>query len=160
MHPSEALDLAAVLELNRASEAETSPLDAGALGALLGKAFHVGLRDAGRSAFLIALDQDADYDSPNFHWFRLRYARFVYVDRIIVAAAARGQGAARSLYEDLFAAAGRAGHVIVCCEVNLVPPNPGSQRFHAALGFDEVGRGAPYGNDKFVQYLLRPIAAA
>ena len=49
-------------------------------------------------AFLLAFDQDADYDSPNFLWFRERYPRFVYVDRIVVAAAARGRGLARLLY--------------------------------------------------------------
>ncbi len=151
------IDLAGVLALNRGSEEETSPLDADALSVLLLQAFHVGLRDAGRSAFLIALDQDADYASPNFHWFRERYPRFVYVDRIIVSAAARGQGSARSLYEELFGVAQRAAHTMVCCEVNLLPPNPGSQRFHAALGFEEVGRAAPYGTEKQVQYLLRPI---
>jgi predicted GNAT superfamily acetyltransferase len=43
-------------------------------------------------AFLLALDQDADYDSPNFRWFSARYPRFVYVDRIVVASAARGRG--------------------------------------------------------------------
>ena len=64
------IDLAGVLALNRGSEEETSPLDADALSVLLLQAFHVGLRDAGRTAFLIALDQDADYASPNFHWFR------------------------------------------------------------------------------------------
>ena len=151
------IDIAAVLALNGASEAETSALDSGALRALLAQAFHVGLRDAGRTAFLIALDQDAAYASPNFHWFRERYPRFVYVDRIIVGAAARGRGSARSLYEELFGVAQREGHAIVCCEVNLVPPNPGSQRFHEALGFEEVGRAAPYGTEKFVQYLLRPV---
>ncbi len=35
-------------------------------------------------ALLLAFDQDADYDSPNFSWFRSRYRRFVYVDRIVV----------------------------------------------------------------------------
>jgi predicted GNAT superfamily acetyltransferase len=159
VEPADAgIDLAGVLELNRGSEAQTSPLDAGALRTLLAQAFHVGLRDAGRTAVLIALDQDADYASPNFHWFRERYPRFVYVDRIIVGAAVRGRGSARSLYEELFAVAQRAGHAIVCCEVNLVPPNPGSQRLHAALGFEEVGRAAPYGTEKLVQYLLRPAA--
>ncbi len=150
-------DLQAVLALNRGSEAHTSRLDRASLQALLQQAWHVGLKDAGRSALLIALEQGADYHSPNFHWFRDRYPRFVYVDRIIVAAAARGQGLARSLYEELFGVARRAGHALVCCEVNLAPPNPGSQRFHEALGFAEVGRGAPYGDKKLVQYLVRPL---
>src|SRR4051812_2035101 len=50
----------------------------------------------------LAMDQDADYASPNFQWFRARYPRFVYVDRIVVAPSARGRGYARLLYRDLF----------------------------------------------------------
>jgi hypothetical protein len=38
----------------------------------------------------LAFDQHARYDSPNFLWFGARYPRFVYVDRIVVAASARG----------------------------------------------------------------------
>jgi uncharacterized protein len=33
---------------------------------------------------MLAFDQDADYDSPNFLWFRERLARFVYADRVVV----------------------------------------------------------------------------
>ena len=90
-------------------------------------------------AFLLAFDQDAHYDSPNFLWFRARYPRFVYVDRIVVAIAARGRGYARRLYDDLFEHAAAAGHDRVVCEVNTQPPNPASDAFHAALGFVEVG---------------------
>src|SRR5882672_5699801 len=46
----------------------------------------------------------------NFLWFRLRYPRFVYVDRIVVTAAARGRGHARRLYDELFRHALEAGH--------------------------------------------------
>ncbi|TIP69850.1 MAG: GNAT family N-acetyltransferase, partial [Mesorhizobium sp.] len=72
---------------------------------------------------------------PNFLWFRERYPRFVYVDRVVVAGEARGRGHARRLYEDLFDHALRAGQTIVTCEVNAEPPNPASDAFHAALGF-------------------------
>jgi len=150
----ETIDAGAVLALNHASESETSPLDAGGLAALTATAFHVGLRDAGRTAFLIAFDQGATYDSPNFLWFRERYPRFVYVDRIIVSASARGRGHARALYQELFAAAQIAGHALVCCEVNVAPPNPGSDAFHAALGFAEVGQADLAGAGKRVRYLV------
>ena len=151
------IDRAAVLALNLASETETSPLDPPALEDLLDAAFHVGLRDAGRTAVLIAFDQDAAYDSPNFIWFRERYPRFVYVDRIIVSAAARGQGHARSLYEEFFAVARAAGHDLACCEVNIEPPNPGSDAFHAALGFTEVGDATLGTSGKRVRYLVRRL---
>ena len=61
----------------------------------------VGVADA----LLLTFDQAADYDSPNFLWFRERYPAFVYVDRVVVADSARGRGLARALYDDLFAAA-------------------------------------------------------
>ena len=152
-------DLAAVLALNAAHAAETSHLDEAALRALRDQAFLATAITApeGLGAFLIALDQDAPYASPNFRWFQARYPRFVYVDRIVTAPAQRGRGLARALYEDLFARAATAGHDRVACEVNRVPPNPGSDAFHAALGFSEVGAAAILGGAKTVRYLLREV---
>lgn len=155
--PAPAADEAAILALNAAHEVETGPLDAAALRALLGAAFHVGLAgEGGRDAFLVALDQEAAYASPNFLWFRARYPRFVYVDRVIVAPAARGRGLARALYDALFAAARRAGHDLVGCEVNVEPPNPGSMAFHDALGFAAVGASRLPGG-KAVRYLAHSL---
>jgi predicted GNAT superfamily acetyltransferase len=108
---------------------------------------------------MLAFDHEADYDSPNFFWFRARHPRFVYVDRIVVAASARGRGCARRLYHDLFAHALRAGHERVVCEVNSNPPNPESDAFHASLGFVEVGAASVYGGSKTVRYLLRTLTA-
>ena len=105
----------------------------------------------------MAFDQDARYDSPNFLWFRSRYPRFVYVDRIVVASSARGRGHARRLYDDLFEQAIAAGHERVVCEVNSQPPNPASDAFHAALGFVEVGTGDVYGGSRTVRYLSKAL---
>lgn len=73
-----------VLALNNEHAKELSWLDADRLVALAGRAF-LARRIGAVDAFLLAFDQDADYDSPNFLWFRSRYPRFVYVDRIVVA---------------------------------------------------------------------------
>jgi uncharacterized protein len=153
-------DEAAMLALNSAHVAETSFLEAAELRALLAQAFHVGTRDAGREAFLIALDQDANYASPNFQWFKSRHQRFVYVDRVIVAASQRGRGLARLLYEELITAAAQARHTLIGCEVNVEPPNLASDAFHAALGFAEVGRAVLPGGTKRVRYLTREIPPA
>ncbi len=150
------IDEDAVLALNAAHETETAPLAGAQLHALLAQAFHVGLCARGRDAFLIALDQDAQSASPNFHWFKSRYPRFVYIDRVIVASDRRGLGLARKLYGDLIAAAMQAGHVLIGCEVNVQPPNPASDGFHAALRFCEVGRAA-IREGKVVRYLVRSI---
>jgi uncharacterized protein len=154
------IDEPAVLALNAANEVETSPLDAVRLRQLCDQAFHVGLADRGRAAFLMAFDQDATYSSPNFLWFRDRYPRFVYVDRIIVSAAARGQSLAKRLYGELYARAAGAGHTLLTCEVNLQPPNPASWAFHVRQGFTEVGRGESSVGLKVVSYLVRPLVAA
>lgn len=149
---------AALLALNNAHAVELSWLEPDRLRDLVAEAF-LAKRIGGDEALLLAFDQDADYDSPNFLWFRSRYPRFVYVDRIVVAAAARGRGHARRLYLDLFEQASRAGHDRVVCEVNSEPPNPGSDAFHANLGFVEVGATAIHGGSKTVRYLSRPLTS-
>jgi predicted GNAT superfamily acetyltransferase len=146
------LDPGKVLTLNNAHAQETSLLDAGSLSALLDVAFYARGLDGGATAFLIALSQDATYDNPNFAWFKNVYESFVYIDRIIVAATARGQGIARLLYRDLFSAARVSGRQWVVCEVNVEPPNPESQAFHAAMGFQEVGVASIRGGTKTVRY--------
>jgi predicted GNAT superfamily acetyltransferase len=144
-----------LLALNNAHASELSWLEPAELRHLVAEAFCA--RDVGDAdAFLIAFDQDADYDSANFLWFRQRYPRFVYVDRVVVAPAARGRGLARKLYQQLFEKAAAAGHGIVTCEVNLDPPNPASNGFHAALGFSPVGIAA-IGGDKTVRYFVRAL---
>jgi uncharacterized protein len=140
-----------MLALNAAHESETSPLDRAKLTEMLGGAFHSATEGAGRDGFLIAFDQEAPYDSVNFLWFKARYDRFVYIDRIIVAPHARGRGLARLFYEGLLDRARFAGHDRVVCEINIEPPNPGSMAFHAALGFTEIGRGV-LGGGKVVSY--------
>jgi len=146
----------AVLALNAAEDVATSPLDAAALDALLAEAFHAEGVEAGRAAFLIAFDERARYASPNYQWFCARLPRFVYVDRVVVSAASRGQGLARRLYAQLMAVARAAGHTALVCEVNHTPPNPVSDAFHAALGFTELGRGSPTPG-KVVRYLCRDL---
>ena len=82
-----------MLALNQAHVLETSSLDLAGLQALIDQAVYLGTCEAGGAeAFLLAVDQDADYSGPNFLWFRARYPRFVYIDRVIVAASQRQKG--------------------------------------------------------------------
>ena len=156
IHSIEPADQPAMLELNNAHAAELSWLDPRELDRLLGEAFYAR-RIGDLEAFIMTFDQDALYASPNFLWFRERYPRFVYVDRVVTAASARGKGHARGLYVDLFAEAKRAGHELIVCEVNSNPPNPGSDAFHAALGFQEVGSAAIHGGEKTVRYFVKDL---
>jgi len=149
--PVEAADHAWVLALNGTLEIELSPLTLDSLNALLAGAFMTRAVDA-EGGFLIAFDEGAAYESANYQWFKQRYERFVYVDRIAVAKHARGQGVAKSFYHALFETARAADHVRIVCEVNIDPPNPGSDAFHASLGFHEIGQATLDGG-KTVRYL-------
>ena len=131
-------------------------LDGPAMRAMFETAFMVAMvGDA--EAMLIAFDQDAAYRSVNFLWFQCRLKRFVYVDRVITSPAVRGRGHARRLYDGLFARALEAGHDRITCEINLLPPNPVSDRFHAALGFAEFGRAGSHDGTKRVRYLAKML---
>ena len=142
--------------LNQRHAAELSSLAPEAMAALARQAF-LALAAGEADGFLIALDQSATYDSPNFLWFRARLPRFVYVDRVAVAAPARGRGVARALYARVFDAARAAGHGAVVCEVNVDPPNPTSDAFHAALGFVAMGEAALPDRGRTVGYLRRDL---
>lgn len=155
---SEGLLGKSLLDLNNASAQELSWLEPEGLANLLAQAF-LATRIGHVDAFLLAFDQSARYDSPNFLWFKSRYERFVYVDRVVVAAPARGRGFARDLYHDLFEYASHAGHQHVVCEVNVEPPNPASDAFHTALGFSKVGTAAINNGSKTVNYLSCDLSA-
>lgn len=149
-------DLEAILALNNDHARELSWLDSEKLEHLAGEAF-LALRAPRFEAFMLAFDQDADYGSENFLWFKARYPRFAYVDRVAVAAEARGRGLARTFYEALFDRARSSGHTLVAAEVNSDPPNPASDAFHAAMGFEEVGSAAVYGGQRSVRYFVRRL---
>jgi predicted GNAT superfamily acetyltransferase len=151
------LDRSVVLSLNNAHAKETSALDDHSLGELLKMAFFARGIDHGATAFLIALDQNAPYRNPNFNWFKEHRESFVYIDRIIVAPSARGQGLAKILYGDLCGVAKQAGHDRVVCEVSIEPPNPISDAFHLAMGFKEAGKAAIHSGTKTVRYYEKVI---
>ena len=138
--------------MNNASARETSLLTAERFDRLIGSARIATFIGPGQ-AFLLAFDQADDYDGLHFKWFRSRYERFLYVDRVVVAEEGRGRGLGRILYADLFTRAEGFGHDRIVCEVNMQPPNPGSDRFHAAQGFCEVGRATLDDGAKTVRYL-------
>ncbi len=156
-------DIAGLLSLNAANETELSPLDHAGLQRLMASALYCGVMGpvGAPLGFLIVLDQDAPYSSPNFLWFRARLDRFAYIDRIVIDEAARGAGYAQQLYAAAFAAVRQRNHSVLCCEINQTPPNPASDRFHARLGFTAVGQAelpTPPGRpEKIVQYLQASI---
>lgn len=155
MRPITSADFAWIAALNAINEVETSKIDVAWLEAMSREWFS-GSAANERDGYLIVFDQTARYGSPNFKWFADRFARFAYVDRIVVDSRARGQGLARELYAAAFEAARQSGHDRIVCEVNFDPPNPASDAFHAKLGFAEIGR-ATLANGKTVRYLERRL---
>jgi uncharacterized protein len=158
-------DLSEVLELNERWVPHVGTVTREALEELVARAsLAVAVRrPAGLAGFVIVLAPGADYASPNYRFFQARLdggaPTFRYVDRIAVAPWAQGTGVGRLLYEAVVDHARAAGAGEVTCEVNLQPPNPDSQAFHAALGFVEVGRQWTYGGTTEVQLLARDVTA-
>ena len=106
--------------------------------------------------FVMCLPPRTAYGSLNYAWFNQRYDAFLYVDRIAVAANQRDRGVGSALYERVVATA-KEHTVPVAAEVNRLPPNPGSMRFHHRFNFVEVGT-LDHGANKSVTMLLRTEA--
>jgi uncharacterized protein len=145
-------DLAAVLELNREWEHVTSPVSAEELVRIVSEAalFRVIQQDGLLAAFLLAFTPSADYHSVNYRWFDARGGDFLYIDRVIVSAAAQRGGLGDALYADAIAAARNRGIGRIVCEVDIEPENAASVAFHDKLGFVEVGRQRAAGRAKLV----------
>jgi len=156
-------DLDECLAVNQAHVPEVGDLDRERLARLVAEAaWAPGVRDAAGAlvGFAILLREGADYASPNFRWFAERHARFLYVDRIAIAASARGAGLGRAIYGAALERARDGGATHLCAEVNTIPPNEASLAFHDRLGFERIERRNPYGPDAEVVMLERPVSAS
>jgi predicted GNAT superfamily acetyltransferase len=154
-------DFPTILALNEAFVSVLSPLDGERLARLHAQAaLHRVIEQDGRiEAFLLAFREGADYDSPNYRWFSQRQARFLYVDRIVVAGDTQTRGTGTQLYRDVYARASRDGVSLITCEFDIEPPNPASERFHTRLGFREIGRQQLDGGRKTVSLQALDVAA-
>ena len=152
-------DLDVLLALSNAHEKEIGSFTTEAFAELITLSFRTRMTGE-RDAFLIALSERAPENAPNWLWFARRFARFVCIDRVVVAEGSRKRGLGKLLYKDVIQAALDAGHTRVCCEVNVDPPNPGSDAFHAKLGFEEIGRAFLPDRGKTVRYLLRDLTVS
>lgn len=134
-------DFEAILVLNLAEVQQTSAMDLPRLVELdaLSCYHKVAVRNGTVSAFLLAMCDGASYVNDNFEWFAARYARFIYVDRVVVSSACRGLRFGSLLYEDLFLHARSNAIPRVTCEYNIVPCNQPSRSFHDKFGFTEQG---------------------
>jgi uncharacterized protein len=159
VRPVTAADLPRLLEINQANVPAVGSVDLDRLAFLVAEspiALAVEL-DAELVGFCLVLAGDSTYDSVNYRWFTERYDRFMYLDRVAFDAAARSRGLGTVLYGEvdrLLRERDDVDHLAL--EVNVDPPNEGSLRFHARLGFDEVGQqDTPYGIRVSMQ--MRPV---
>ncbi len=160
IRPYVATDAPGVIALNQANLPEVGPMDHAKLDGLAADAVLLLVADdddAGIVGMLIVLDEHASYPSPNYRWFVDRYDSFWYVDRIAVSPETRGQGLAASFYAAAIDAARDAGRRYLCAEVNTIPDNPPSHRFHEKNGFVEVARERPYTPDAEVAMYARDL---
>ena len=101
------------------------------------------------------------YESPNLRWFEGWKAEtgndLIYVDRIALHQNVRGKGLGEMLYHYAFKT--HAARGFITAEVNTIPDNPGSQRFHQRLGFERVGEQTFKPGEKAVAYYARPLAS-
>ncbi len=153
-------DAAAVLALNAAHVPEVSTMSSEQLAYFASSApyFKVVVSDEEITGMLIGMtDAEKNYESTNYGWFLARRDSFAYVDRIALSESVRGLRLGPELYADFANWAREHEKEFLCAEVNTVPPNPRSMRFHRLSGFAEVGRRKPYGPEEEVAMLERAL---
>ena len=91
--------------------------------------------------FIFLYDEKTEYDSLNYLYFKSRYQKFLYVDRIIIAGEHQKKGYGQQLYDFVI---DTHNPDIFCCEVNITPPNRQSLSFHHKYGFKEIGQQNVY----------------
>jgi predicted GNAT superfamily acetyltransferase len=155
-------DEQALIELNTANMPEVGPMDADKLAmfAEISPFFVVVEIHGDVVGMLIGLTETEEvYPSTNYRWFAGRNNRFAYVDRIALSESIRGQGWGPDLYRQFEAWAVDADKPVLCAEVNTIPANPRSIRFHEIFGFVDVARRKPYGPDEEVAMFEKVLHA-
>ena len=143
--------------MNQADVESLSPLALSELEhlAALSSSFRVAEVADRLAGFLIAITSDRDHRSLNFLWFKQRYARFLYIDRVVVGAHARRWGVASKLYAALVTHAATLDAPLLTCEVNIRPFNAASLAFHERAGFEAVGTEERDDGKKTVSMLVK-----
>ena len=130
-----------ILGLNAKDVIVLSPMDSAKADYFLRKAelFQIAEVDGQPAAFMIVMREGTDYESENYVWFSKKYPEFLYIDRIVIDEPFRSAGLGRKLYDAVKDHARSTGVGVVTCEVDTIPYNGPSLKFHEAMGFKEVG---------------------
>jgi predicted GNAT superfamily acetyltransferase len=134
-------ELDSVLAMNNAAGTGILPMDAVKVRFFWENAdyFRVAEVDGLIAGFLIGVGHDAAHDSSNFLWFRERYEKFLYIDRIVIASARRSAGVGRVFYADVQSFA-ELRYPQLAAEVFIENDNHPALLFHGSFGFREVGQ--------------------
>ena len=158
----EIADIPRVLEINNANTPGVSELTFTELETDLENSLHALAIDNEQGevcAFCITFDPSAPDAGDNHRWFAERYKSFVYLDRIAINSNHQNRGLGALLYQSVEQHMIHSSeYSLLCCEVNLEPPNPGSLRFHQHIGFTEVGQSIPEYANYRVSYLSKSIS--
>jgi predicted GNAT superfamily acetyltransferase len=132
-------DLSLIHEINEAGAPGVHPEPAEQLSAIMRESCIALVAEIHEvvAGFCLVLPPRAQYRSVNYEWFSAHYDDFIYLDRVAVAADHRGHGIGSRLYAEVERRTRAAWFTL---EVNLRPRNDGSLRFHARMGFVEVGQ--------------------
>ena len=146
-----------VLSSNSLNEPQVGFLDKEKLQSLLNQSNYckVAFYNNEPAWFLLCLPEDVDYGSLNYKWVSERYSNFIYIDRISVIEKFQNVNIGTALYTDLGYFSIEKGYDTILCEVNIMPPNPGSIRFHKKFDFVECGSQFTEGRTKEVQFFYK-----
>ena len=145
IRPLVAADRAAVLQLNAENRPALAALEAVDLDQLLAYEGHhlVAVDPRGEAVgFLLSFPRESHYNDSEINELRQRVSEsFYYICQIAIASTYHGRGIGRAFYDALAGVARAQGARVLCCDVNLAPPNPASLAFHDHLGFERIGNG-------------------
>ena len=129
-------DLPRILELNNIESKWGGKKEIGFFQKYMNISFFSVIEDTEKVVgFLMAMDHDTDYDSINFLWFKDKFRKYYYIDRVIVDESVRRKGIAFMLYKEVI---NKKGPMPLVAEVAIEPSNEGSVKFHDKVGFKEV----------------------
>lgn len=150
IRPIEPEDFDTVLALNQGALEGVGPLDMERLEWIVDLADRVLIADVDGviGGFVVTIAPGTAYDSPNYAWFEERFDKHCYLDRIVVSPGHRRTGIASALYDEI------ERNRPVTLEVYAEPPNVPSLAFHAARGYDEIGR-LPQQNGKVTAMFVK-----
>ena len=103
--------------------------------------------------FMIGVLPDRPYNSVNYKWFEKKYKSFIYIDRIVISFRYQNKGFGTIFYDDLKNCF-KDSHDSMTCEVNIIPKNDISMKFHKKYGFKEVGQQRTENGKKLVYMQL------